>query len=99
MKREGESMSKKLIRNCMLIVAICCLILGGIFKTAAKGHQGINATTGVMINGEFQAISSGRLGANQDKYETLNMGGNVFFVFAGITGVVGIVMLVGDRRK
>lgn len=98
-KREEENMSKKLIRNCMLFVAICFLILGGIFKMTAKEHEGTQAITGVMINGEFQSISSGRLGANQEKYETLNTGGNVFLVFAGITGIVGIVMFVGDRRK
>lgn len=92
-------MSKKLIRNCMLIVAICCLILGGIFKATAKSHQGIGVTTGIMINGEFQSVSSGKLGANQEKYEMLNTGGNLFFVFAGITGVVGMAVLVGDRRK
>ena len=92
-------MYKKVIRNCMLIIAICCLILGGIFKMTAKRHQGIEATTGIMIGEEFQSTSSGRLGANQEKYETLNTGGNLFFFFAGITGVVGIVLIVGDRRR
>lgn len=92
-------MSNKVIRNCMLIIAICCLILGGIFKVTAKRHQGIEATTGIMIDGKFQSTSSGRLGANQEKYETFNTGGNLFFVFSGITGVVGIVLFIRERRK
>ena len=33
-------MSKKIIRNCMLIIAVCCLILGGIFKMTANNHKG-----------------------------------------------------------
>ncbi len=92
-------MSKKVIRNCMLLIAICCLILGGVFKMTAKKHQGIKATTGIMIDGEFQSTSSGRLGANKEKYETFNTGGNWFFVFAGITGVVGIAVLIDDKRR
>ncbi len=92
-------MSEKVIRNCMLIIAICCLILGGVFKILEERYLGIEATTGVMIDGEYQSISSGRIGANQEEYERFNTGGNLFFIFAGITGVVGIVMLVSDRRK
>lgn len=95
----GENMSKKIIRNCMLIIAVCCLILGGIFKMTANNHKGIETTTGIMIDGEFQSTSQGRLGANQEKYKTFNTGGNLFFVFAGITGVVGLAMIVGDRKK
>lgn len=92
-------MSKKIIRNCMLIIAVCCLILGGIFKMTSNEHKGIEATTGIMIDGEFQSTSQGRFGANQEKYKTFNTGGNLFFVFAGITGVVGLAMIVGDRKK
>lgn len=92
-------MSKKIIRNVMLILAICCLILGGIFKMTANNHKGIEATTGIMIDGEFQSTSQGKIGANQEKYKTFNTGGNLFFVFAGITGVVGSAMIVGDRKK
>ena len=50
-------MNKKLVRNCMLIIAICCLMLGGVFKIAAKKQQGMEATAGVMIDGEFQSAS------------------------------------------
>ncbi len=92
-------MNKKLIRNCMLIIVICCLMLGGVFKIAAKKQQGMEATAGVMIDGEFQSTSSGRIGANQEKYEMFNMGGNVFFIFAGLTCVIGIAMTVGNKRK
>lgn len=101
MSKEGGKikMSKKIIRNCMLAVAICCLILGGIFKTTAKKQQGVKATTGIIINGEFQSTLSGRLGANHEKYEILNTGGNLFFVFAGITGVIGIAMFAKEKRK
>ena len=95
----GENMSEKIIRNCMLIIAVCCLILGGIFKMTANNHKGVETTTGIMIDGEFQSTSQGRLGANQEKYKTFNTGGNLFFVFAGITGVVGLAMIVEDRKK
>ena len=92
-------MSKKVIRNCMLVMAVCFLILGGVFKSTAKKQQGVGATTGIMINGKFQFTSSGRIGANQEKYEMFNTGGTVFYVLAGITGVIGVVLLIGDRKK
>ena len=45
-------MSKKVIRNCMLIMAVCFLILGILFKSNAERQKGIQATTGIMIDQE-----------------------------------------------
>ena len=46
-------MSKKVIRNCMLIMAVCFLILGILFKSNAERQKGIQATTGIMIDGKY----------------------------------------------
>ncbi|GAB5615160.1 hypothetical protein JCM37172_22690 [Faecalimonas hominis] len=92
-------MSKKVIRNCMLIMAVCFLILGILFKSNAERQKGIQATTGIMIDGKYQPTSSGRIGANQEKYEAANTTGTTFYVLAGVTGVIGVVMLIGGRKK
>lgn len=83
----------------MLLIAVCCLILGGIFKMTADKQQGTKMSTGVMIDGEFQSILSGRIGADQEKYEMFNTGGNAFFVFSAITGVIGVVFHMKSRKK
>lgn len=92
-------MSKKVIRNCMLIMAVGFLILGAAFKSNAKRQQGIQATTGIMIDGKYQPTSSGIIGANQEKYEAANTTGVMFYILAGVTGVIGVVMLIRDRKK
>ena len=52
-----------------------------------------------MIDGKYQPTSSGRIGANQEKYEAANTTGTTFYVLAGVTGVIGVVMLIGGRKK
>ena len=92
-------MSKRLVAVFALIVTICFLGLGMIFKSTAKEQQGVSASTGVLINGEFVETSTGRIGADKEKYETFNTGGTIFYVLGGITGIICIVAFISSKRS
>ena len=92
-------MSKRLVAVFALIVTICFLGLGMIFKSTAKEQQGVSASTGVLINGEFVETSTGRIGADKENYETFNTGGTIFYVLGGITGIICIVAFISSKRS
>lgn len=92
-------MSKKGIAIGSLVLVICFLILGAVFKSTADRHKGVAVSTGIVTNGTYSATSSGRMGANSEKYNKLNSVGNVFFVLSGVMGVVCIVSFVGYKKE
>ena len=92
-------MSRKLITGATLIATIGFLLLGVIFKSVAEKQQGISASTGVMINGKYTETSSGRIGANQEKYGAFNTGGTIFYILAGVTGVTCVVSIVTRKKS
>lgn len=92
-------MNRKLIIGATLTLTICFLLLGVVFKSVADKQQGLYATTGVMINGEYTEISSGRIGANIENYEKFNESGTIFYILAGITGVMCVVSVVTQKKS
>ncbi|OUP01959.1 hypothetical protein B5F37_05540 [Drancourtella sp. An210] len=92
-------MSKKLMKWIMLTFTICFLLLGAIFKSTAEDHKGLSASTGAIINGKFVEMSSGRIGANAEKYEAFNNSGTMFYILSGVTGVIFVAMLVMDKKS
>ena len=85
---------RKLVMICTLILTICFIALGLIFRSTADNHKGVAVTTGIIVDGEFSPDSSGYLGADKEKEEAFNSGGTMFFIFAGITGVIFIVSAI-----
>lgn len=97
--RKERIMSNKWITRILLICTICLIILGGLFKSAAKNQQGVTMYTGAMIDGKYNVATSGTIGGNREKYEILNTNGTVFFVLAGVTGIACIVTFVMQKKK
>lgn len=91
-------MSRKLITGVTLVLTICFLLLGVVYKSAAKEQQGVSVSSGIMINGQYTETSSGRIGANREKYEAFNTGGMIFYILAGVTGVICVVSVVGQKK-
>lgn len=89
---------KKMIKTCALILNVCFVLLGVVFKTTANSHQGVKATTGVIINGEYSQTMSGQLGKNQEKYDAFNRGSKIFFTLAGVMGIVFVVTLISKEE-
>lgn len=87
-----------MITGATLVMTICFLLLGVIFKSAADSQQGISISSGVMINGQYKETSSGTIGANREKYEKLNIGGTVFYILAGVTGVMCVASIVAQKK-
>lgn len=83
----------------MLVLMVCFLLLGLIFQGTAKRQRGVSASTGVVINGQYIEQSSGRLGANREKYEVFHSGGTTFYILGGICGVAGVVLLIKKRKR
>lgn len=77
--RKEKFMSNKWITRILLVCTVCLIILGGIFKSAAKNQQGVTMYTGAMINGKYNVATSGTIGGNAEKYEILNTNGTLFF--------------------
>lgn len=91
-------MSRKLVTGCTLVMMICFLLLGVIFKNAADNHQGVSVSMGVMIDGQYSENTSGRIGANSEKYEMFNKGGTAFYILAGVTGVMCVISAMGRKK-
>lgn len=91
-------MSKKLITGLTLFLTICFLLLGVLFKDAADKQKGVSASLGTMINGEYTEISSGNIGEDREKYEAFNTGKTIFYILAGVTGVICVMSLIGQRK-
>ena len=91
-------MSRKMIMGGMLTLTVCFLLLGFIYKSTAKKYKGIAVSTGSMINGKYTELTSGRIGADEEKYESYNLRGNVSFILSGITGAACIVTVAGNKK-
>ena len=85
-------MSKRLVAVFALIATICFLGLGMISKSTAREQQGVSASTGVLINGEFVETSTGRIGADEEKYEIFSaidiLRGSKYNNISSITGSI-----------
>ncbi len=92
-------MSKRLVAIAALVATICFLVLGMIFKSTAEDQQGVSASTGIIVDGNFTETSTGRVGANQEKYEAFNTGGTIFFILGGITAIVSVVSFASDKHS
>ena len=90
---------KKLITGATLTLTICFLLLGVIFKKAADRQQGTSMLTGAVIDGQYIVTSSEQLGGNTEKYEAFNIGGTIFYILAGVTGVICVVSVVSQKKK
>lgn len=91
-------MNRKLITRTTLFLTICFLLLGIIFKILADEQQAMSVSTGIILDGQFSEISSGRIGEDREKYESLNTGGTIFYILAGVTGIICIVSAVGKKK-
>ena len=92
-------MSRKMVTGCTLIMTICFLLLGVIFKATAESQRGVPISMGVMIDGKYSENTPGRIGANNEKYESFNTGGTMFYVLAGITGIICVTSLIGHKKS
>lgn len=90
---------KKVTACCTLILTICFLVLGIVFKKTAENHRGVSTSFGVMIDGEYSENSSGTIGGNQEKYEMFNTGGTIFYVLAGVMGVICVVSALKSKSN
>lgn len=90
---------KKLIMVTTLIMTICLLLLGVIFKNTASRHEGISASVGIVVDGNYKETSSGKLGADREKNEVYDTGGTIFYVLSSITGVICIASFIADKKS
>lgn len=91
-------MGKKMLMIATLIMTICLLTIGVVCKRAAKNHQGMSVSFGIVTNGQYTERSTGRIGENKDKYESLNNNGTIFCIFSGITGIVFVAIGISYIR-
>ena len=99
LSKKEEKIMKKLITGATLTLTICFLLLGVIFKKAADRQQGTSMLTGAVIDGQYIVTSSEQLGGNTEKYEAFNIGGTIFYILAGVTGVICVVSVVSQKKK
>lgn len=92
-------MSRKLVTGCTLVMTVCFLLLGVVFKETADNHRGVSVSMGVMIDGKYSENTSGRIGANSEKYEMFNKGGTTFYILAGVTGVICVISVMGRKKS
>lgn len=92
-------MNRKLVIGVTLSLTICLFILGTIFKMTADKQQGVAASSGIMLDGQYVETSSGRIGANREKYEAFNVGGTIFYILAGVTGVICIGAVATQKKS
>ena len=92
-------MKRKKLWIGLLIITICFFLLGTACKKNAEAYQGIQATFGINVNGEFQKTDSGRIGADQEQYEKYNTRGTVFYIFGIATGISTVIVFVKSRKR
>ena len=91
-------MNKKLITGGMLFLTICFLLLGIIFKYTADEQSGTSVSVGFKTDNQYTALSSGNIGESST-YESFNTAGTLFYVLAGISGVVCVVSILNRKHK
>lgn len=94
-----EKMEKKILLKATLIIAICCFLMGAICKSTAKKQLGVSAATGVYTNGVFHESSSGRLGANPQKYKVYNTSGTLFYILGIFTSTICIYTYITSKKS
>lgn len=92
-------MNRNLIIGATLIMAIGFLILGIIFNSTADNHKGVSVTTGAIVNGQYIENTSGRIGEDKEKQESFETGGTIFYILAGISGVVCVISAIGGKLR
>lgn len=92
-------MNKKIIIGATLTLAIGFLILGVIFKKSADRFEGMDASAGIVQDGVYTATSTGRIGADQEKYEMFDNGGTIFYILSGVSGAVCVAAAVSGKKK
>lgn len=92
-------MNRRLITGSALILTICFILLGIIFKFSADRQKGVSTSIGIMKDGRYIEASSGKMGRNNEKYEALNTSGTVFLILSGITGVIFVVAVVSQKKS
>lgn len=83
----------------MLILTVGFLLLGVAFKWKADTYKGVSASTGVMIDGEYREIGSGKIGENREQVNLFNTGGTMFWACGCITGVTWVVLCIKQKQK
>lgn len=91
-------MSKKFICSLLLVVTVAFILIGAVFKISAQQQTGLTASNGVVISGEYYEQRSGTVAANEEKYNSLNINGNIFLVLGGITGAACVVLFISSKK-
>lgn len=92
-------MNKKMLVGALLVMCICLFFLGLIFNKTANNHKGTSISTGIMVDGQYTELSSGKIGGDAEKYGMLNDSGDIFFTLAGVTGVMALVSFFAIKNK
>lgn len=87
-------MIKKLVVGSMVFLMVCFLLLGGIFFTLSKSHEGTAIRTGYYSGDTFVPITSGTIGGNSSKMKQLKAWGTGCFILSGLCGFTGIVVKI-----
>ena len=86
---------KKLFRIIGILCIVCAILM---FVLAAVGEEtsnGVKVGTGVMIDGQYQRISSGNMGYNADAMEDMG----ILKGCAALVGVLGVGMVIVAALK
>ena len=94
----GERMNRKIIAVLMLVLTISFFLMGTLYGKIAETQKGVEVSFGTMVDGEFVPNEKGTLGGNQQKYETLQSSGKLFYGLSGVTGT-GFVLSLVIRKK
>ena len=92
-------MNSKRIKIFLLLMTICLLILGGMFKFRAEEHKGLSVQVGYMVDGEFRQTNSGNIAGNPQAVKEYNLVANLFFFFSGLSGILCIVAFIDDAKS
>lgn len=88
-----------MISGCCLLVTICFLILGGIFKVEAEQYEGVSVQMGYMSNGQFHKTDSGNIAGNSQAVEEYNLKATGCFIFSGLSGIFCIIAFIDDKKS
>ena len=92
-------MNSKRIKIFLLLMTICLLILGGMFKFRAEEHKGLSVQVGYMVDGEFRQTNSGNIAGNPQAVKEYNLVANGSFFFSGLSGILCIVAFIDDAKS
>lgn len=90
---------KKLVKWCCLCLAICFLCFGFLFKKISHANEGVTMRSGAYIGGKYVELDSNTIGGDEEKVKSFNLGGTIFYILSGATGVATIAAFVKDRSS